>query len=198
NQQSLPHPQIFKIKKMTSLSCNCSLFTVAATTKRRETNLKIPNTLFNFSTSSNWPQKLLIRAITGTLSFTLLFSSPSLSHATTTTPLSPLLESCREEELLQELEEPEVEVKVSNEGIVEEAWGIVNDTFLDSSDRHRWSPENWMQRKDDIVGSSIQTRSKAHDIIRRMLASLGDPFTRFLSPAEVIYFVILIEHVNIL
>lgn len=32
---------------------------------------------------------------------------------------------------------------------------------------------------------SIQSRSKAHNIIRKMLASLGDPYTRFLPPAEV-------------
>lgn len=42
------------------------------------------------------------------------------------------------------------------------------------------------QKREDILSSSIQTRSKAHDIIRRMLASLGDPYTRFLSPSEVI------------
>lgn len=42
------------------------------------------------------------------------------------------------------------------------------------------------QKREDILASSIQTRSKAHDLIKRMLASLGDPYTRFLSPAEVI------------
>lgn len=36
------------------------------------------------------------------------------------------------------------------------------------------------------MGTSLQTRSKAHDVIRRMLSSLGDPYTRFLSPAEVV------------
>lgn len=35
------------------------------------------------------------------------------------------------------------------------------------------------------MSTSLQTRSKAHDVIRRMLSSLGDPYTRFLSPAEV-------------
>ena len=36
------------------------------------------------------------------------------------------------------------------------------------------------------MSTSILTRAKAHDIIRRMLASLGDPYTRFLEPEEVI------------
>lgn len=44
-----------------------------------------------------------------------------------------------------------------------------------------------MQRKkEDILSTSILTRSKAHELIRRMLAGLGDPYTRFLSPDEVI------------
>lgn len=43
----------------------------------------------------------------------------------------------------------------------------------------------FQQKRNDILNTSIQTRSKAHNIIRRMLASLGDPYTRFLSPAEV-------------
>lgn len=41
------------------------------------------------------------------------------------------------------------------------------------------------QKKEDLIGTFIQTRTKAHDIIRRMLASLGDPYTRFLPPPEV-------------
>lgn len=72
---------------------------------------------------------------------------------------------------------------VTNEEIVKEAWEIVNDTFL-GTDRNRWSPESWLKKKEDIMGTSLQTRSKAHDVIRRMLSSLGDPYTRFISPAE--------------
>ncbi|XP_020519455.1 carboxyl-terminal-processing peptidase 1, chloroplastic-like isoform X2 [Amborella trichopoda] len=36
----------------------------------------------------------------------------------------------------------------------------------------------------EILSGSIDTRSQAHDIIRRMLASLADPYTRFLTPSE--------------
>lgn len=46
-------------------------------------------------------------------------------------------------------------------------------------------------KKEDIRTSSIKTRSKAHDMIKRMLASLGDPYTRFLSPDEVIAFTLI-------
>lgn len=71
---------------------------------------------------------------------------------------------------------------VSNEGIVEEAWEIVNDSFLDT--RNRWSPDKWLDKKEEILSSSIQTRTRAHDIIKRMLISLGDPYTRYLSPEQ--------------
>jgi len=43
----------------------------------------------------------------------------------------------------------------------------------------------WMQRKQDILQGTIKSRARAHDIIQKMLASLGDPYTRFLSPSEV-------------
>jgi len=41
-----------------------------------------------------------------------------------------------------------------------------------------------MQRKQDILQGTIKSRARAHDIIQKMLASLGDPYTRFLSPSE--------------
>ncbi|KAA8514986.1 hypothetical protein F0562_018227 [Nyssa sinensis] len=138
--------------------------------------------------SLKWPQKSLIGALTGAISFGLLISSPSsialdspsFQRSPPSTELSPN-EYCREEEREERSETaPEL---VTNDGIVEEAWEIINDSFLDTG-RHRWSPETWLQKKEDILGTSIHTRSKAHDIIRRMLASLGDPYTRFLSPPE--------------
>ncbi|TKY60109.1 Carboxyl-terminal-processing peptidase 1 [Spatholobus suberectus] len=110
------------------------------------------------------------------LSFGLLFSLPSVSA------LQPPPLTCRDVEPLQETLQTPPEV-VTNEGLVEEAWQIVNDTFLDTG-RHRWSQDTWQLKREAILSNSIQTRSKAHQIIKRMLASLGDPYTRFLSPDE--------------
>ncbi|KAM3284754.1 carboxyl-terminal-processing peptidase 1, chloroplastic [Capsicum chacoense] len=119
---------------------------------------------------------LLVSAPIPTIALAL--ESPSLQS-----PTSSLEVNCREDEA--EEEDTEVVSKVvSNESIVEEAWQIVNDSFLNTSTRRSWSPESWLQKKDDILSSSIHTRSKAHDIIKRMLASLGDPYTRFLSPEQ--------------
>ncbi|KAI3796413.1 hypothetical protein L1987_39083 [Smallanthus sonchifolius] len=137
------------------------------------------------------PQKpSIIRSLTSAaLSFNLIFFSPlsplpppSIASDST----SPVVQlECREEDQRLEDEKrfenaPEL---VTNEEIVKEAWEIVNDSFL-GTDRSRWSPQSWLQKKEDVLSTSLQTRSKAHDVIRRMLSSLGDPYTRFLSPAE--------------
>ncbi|KAL6845372.1 hypothetical protein ACP4OV_024867 [Aristida adscensionis] len=73
---------------------------------------------------------------------------------------------------------------VTNEQLVEEAWEVVYESFLPDAGSRPWSPEMWMQRKQDVLQGTIKSRSRAHDIIRKMLASLGDPYTRFLSPSE--------------
>ncbi|XP_019258489.1 PREDICTED: carboxyl-terminal-processing peptidase 1, chloroplastic isoform X2 [Nicotiana attenuata] len=138
--------------------------------------------------SLNYAQKPLQQALsTGislVLSLGLLVSAPNSILALESPSLLESSNSlnCPENEV-KEVYTTEVSKVVSNERIVEEAWQIVNDSFLNTSPRS-WSPESWLKKKDDILSSSIQTRSKAHDIIKRMLASLGDPYTRFLSPEE--------------
>jgi len=99
-------------------------------------------------TSNNWTRKTLLGgAITGALSINLLLSSPSLLALESPSP--SLLQSqsteylCREEETQQDFKvESEAPQVVTNEGIVEEAWEIVNDSFLDSG-RRRWTPQSW-------------------------------------------------------
>ncbi|XP_038894566.1 carboxyl-terminal-processing peptidase 1, chloroplastic isoform X2 [Benincasa hispida] len=151
----------------------------------------------NFSNSLNLVDKTLIGALSGVLSFGFLLHSPSsvaldysavdfFSLSADSLPSSTLSDSsasCIEDELHEIGSSETVSPPATNEDIVQEAWEIVNDSYLDAG-RHRWSPESWKQRQEDITNISIQTRSKAHNIIRRMLASLGDPYTRFLPPAE--------------
>lgn len=163
-------------------SCNTGIANIPSSTGEGDTN-----------ENNNCLSRALSNGFSIILAFGLLFSSPlpSLSsvsvNSTSSIQSSPsvsLLESsasCREEEEPETANSPKL---LTNHSIVEEAWQIVYDSFLDTTTRHRWSPETWLGKKDDILGTSIQTRSKAHDIIRRMLASLGDPYTRFLTPAE--------------
>ncbi|KAF8024585.1 hypothetical protein BT93_F1683 [Corymbia citriodora subsp. variegata] len=135
--------------------------------------------------TSSAQRKLVSAALSGALSFGLLFSPPSIaaeSSPARTTKYEPSVEYCRAEE--KEDAAAVVPERATNERIVEEAWSIVNESFLGTG-RRRWSPEAWQRKKEDILSTSIPTRSKAHELIRRMLAGLGDPYTRFLSPDEV-------------
>ncbi|PPR83601.1 hypothetical protein GOBAR_AA37118 [Gossypium barbadense] len=172
---------------MRILLCNCNSPPSLSLTPPQ----KPPPSLF--PAAAVWTKKTLITALSGALSLTLLVSSPSPALSSDSPPFqpprppqlsTPLPDRCNEEE--EEQLQNKVVLKpefVTNEEIVQEAWQIVNDSFLDTG-RHRWSPQSWEQKKEDILGTSIQTRSKAHELIKRMLASLGDPYTRFLSPAE--------------
>ncbi|XP_037495654.1 carboxyl-terminal-processing peptidase 1, chloroplastic isoform X4 [Jatropha curcas] len=183
---------------MRVLLCHCNsssalpLSSSSASSSATLTNK--PPIILSFSTNNNnWAKKALLRAFTGALSLNLLLSSPfslasvssppSVQLQSPSTPPNSSIENCSEEEENKYREEITGPQAVTNEGIVEEAWQIVNDSFLDTG-RHRWTPESWQQKREDILSTSIQSRSKAHDIIKRMLASLGDPYTRFLSPAE--------------
>ncbi|GER42750.1 peptidase S41 family protein [Striga asiatica] len=148
----------------------------------RSTSLRSPET--------NCSQK--IRRLTRALSSAILplalslglfgASPPDVISLELTTPQEELV--CVEDEIYADsLSTSQV---ATNEEIVGEAWQIVNDSFLDAGGRRRWSSDYWLKKKEDVLGSPIQARSRAHEIIRRMLASLGDPYTRFLTPAEVI------------
>ncbi|XP_058095217.1 carboxyl-terminal-processing peptidase 1, chloroplastic isoform X2 [Magnolia sinica] len=168
---------------MVALFCSCSLKLGVATARQLPSYPPIISSYKHNSPqrSPEWHQTLAFHALAGTLSFGLLLASPPPSLSLQSPSLqSPTTQFCLEDEGVVEEVAPE---SVTNEGIVEEAWEIVNDSFLDAG-RHRWSPDMWLQKREDILSSSIPTRSKAHDVIRRMLASLGDPYTRFLSPSE--------------
>ncbi|KAJ3670786.1 hypothetical protein LUZ60_008212 [Juncus effusus] len=129
------------------------------------------------------PQNIVLKTITVSLSLSLLASPPFASQleASAAELLKPAsVELCDETEKEEEVSEE----RVTNEELVEEAWEVVSEAFLPYSGVRPWSPESWLQKKEDIQQSRVQTRSRAHDMIRKMLASLGDPYTRFLSPAE--------------
>ncbi|KAG6547057.1 hypothetical protein Mapa_011307 [Marchantia paleacea] len=72
---------------------------------------------------------------------------------------------------------------VTNESVVEEAWEVVNENFLDAR-RHSWSAEDWLRKKEDVLKRPIRSRMAAYGAIRSMLATLNDPYTRFLTPDQ--------------
>ncbi|CAL9122172.1 unnamed protein product [Musa textilis] len=133
-------------------------------------------------------RNILLRAVAGALSFSLaaslsLFDAAAVEIPSLVDRPPPTSDLCREDD--GEMASTDVlPESITNEGLVEEAWEVVNESFLPDAGGRSWSPEKWMQKKQDFLHSKIQTRSRAHDVIKKMLASLGDPYTRFLSPAE--------------
>lgn len=106
--------------------------------------------------SATLVDKTLIGAVSGVLSFGLLFHSPlsvALDYSSVETfslsadslpSSSPSTydSSCNEDELREFGNSETGSSPATNEDIVREAWEIVNDSFLDAG-RHRWSPEAW-------------------------------------------------------
>ncbi|KAL6500749.1 Carboxyl-terminal-processing peptidase 1, chloroplastic [Orobanche hederae] len=157
------------------------------TPRTKSTSLTLPPENLTFSSNSKYLPK--ISSITQALSSTLLSIALSLGifYASPSDVISLELNTTQEE---LECVGGEVYADdkltapvMTNEEIVEEAWQIVNDSFLDTG-RRRWSPDLWLKKKDDVLSSPIQAKSRAHEVIRGMLASLGDPYTRFLPPIE--------------
>ncbi|KAL4187297.1 hypothetical protein AMTRI_Chr09g38310 [Amborella trichopoda] len=149
------------------------------------TNLSWPPLMQAEQRLLNWTEKILLHAVAGVLSFS--FSSNSVAVAVEAAAGLPshsaTAPDCRKsEEGGDEVREFSLEL-VPNRRIVEEAWQIVNDSFFDAH-LHSWSTEKWLKNQEEILSGSIDTRSQAHDIIRSMLASLADPYTRFLTPSE--------------
>ncbi len=61
-----------------------------------------------------------------------------------------------------------------------EAWRIVNQAFVDDSFNH----QNWWLVRQKTLKQPLPDRESAYTAIQSMLASLEDPFTRFMPPAQ--------------
>lgn len=108
-----------------------------------------PFEVLNLSPKSYYSHK--IPSITKALSSTLLSVALSLGFfygspldaisQESYTPQSEL--NCRED--AEFIDDKATGEAVTNEEIVEDAWKIVNESFIDTG-RHRWSPESWLVR----------------------------------------------------
>ncbi|CAM6118215.1 unnamed protein product [Calypogeia fissa] len=62
-----------------------------------------------------------------------------------------------------------------------EAWRMVDRAYVDKS----FNGQSWFRyREDALKREPMTTRSQTYDAIRKMLATLDDPFTRFLEPEK--------------
>ena len=66
--------------------------------------------------------------------------------------------------------------------VIDQVWQIVYRDFLDSSGKY--SPETWTSLRRDLLAKSYAGTNESYEAIRGMLASLDDPYTRFLDPKE--------------
>ncbi len=66
--------------------------------------------------------------------------------------------------------------------VIDQAWQIVFRDFLDSSGLY--TVEKWKKVRKQVLSSSYADKSEAYEAIRNMLATLDDPYTRFLDPKE--------------
>jgi len=64
--------------------------------------------------------------------------------------------------------------------LVSEAWRMVNRVYLDDTFNH----QNWSMLRLKTLKQPLKDREAAYDAIQKMLATLDDPFTRFLKPEQ--------------
>ena len=66
--------------------------------------------------------------------------------------------------------------------VIDQVWQIVYRDFLDSSGGY--DLDQWTVLRKDLLAKSYAGTAESYEAIRGMLASLDDPYTRFLDPKE--------------
>lgn len=68
----------------------------------------------------------------------------------------------------------------SDQMLLNETWKIVNQAYVDGTFNH----QNWWQLREKTLKQPLKDRAATYDAIRTMLATLNDPYTRLLQPAQ--------------
>ena len=66
--------------------------------------------------------------------------------------------------------------------VIDQTWQIVFRDYLDVNGKY--TPERWRGLRRDVLAKTYPSSKDAYAAIRGMLASLDDPYTRFLDPRE--------------
>jgi carboxyl-terminal processing protease len=66
--------------------------------------------------------------------------------------------------------------------VMDQAWQIVFRDYLDINGKY--TPDRWRVLRRDVLTKSYTSPKEAYEAIRGMLATLDDPYTRFLDPRE--------------
>jgi len=78
---------------------------------------------------------------------------------------------------------PDAPAAATDLQIVDEVWKVVDDNFLPARAEDGFDRARWARMRDDYTKHPPATRAEAYDVIRDILRSLGDPFSRFVDPA---------------
>jgi len=78
---------------------------------------------------------------------------------------------------------PDAPAAATDLQIVDEVWKVVDDNFLPARAEDGFDRARWARLRDDYTKHPPLTRAEAYDVIRDILRSLGDPFSRFVDPA---------------
>ena len=68
--------------------------------------------------------------------------------------------------------------------IVEEVWKVVDDNFLPARSDDGFDRAAWAQLREEFVKSPPADRAEAYGTVRNILRTLGDPYSRFVEPAD--------------
>jgi carboxyl-terminal processing protease len=98
---------------------------------------------------------------------TLLFSSFYLSLSNSALATSPT-------------DELRLNLKDSPKAIVDEAWQVVNRSYVDES----FNQVDWVKSRTRLLSKNYSTPQQAYAAIRRELERLEDPYTRFMDPQQ--------------
>ncbi len=73
-------------------------------------------------------------------------------------------------------------ISQSPKEVIDQVWQIVYRDYLDTYGNYE--PEDWIQLRRKLLTAKYSEPSDSYEVIRGMLAGLGDPYTRFLDPKE--------------
>ncbi len=75
---------------------------------------------------------------------------------------------------------PTVAFQDSPKAVLDQAWQIVNQEYVDRQFNH----VNWQQVRQQLLSKSYTDRNAAYAALKTALKQLNDPYTRFLNPTE--------------
>jgi len=72
------------------------------------------------------------------------------------------------------------ELEPSPKAVLDEAWQVVNTHFVDDT----FNQTDWLAVREDLLSRDYSSPESAYVALRRALATLEDPYTRFLNPEQ--------------